>query len=100
MPPRCDHYYTLHQKHGMLRCHQCDSQRRIPSQCPQCGSTNLMPVGLGTEQLEQGIGELFPNTPITRIDKDTTSRKGSIRATTRRHLSRWITYSNWHTDVG
>ena len=76
--PRCDHYYTLHQKHGMLRCHQCDSQRRIPSQCPQCGSTNLMPVGLGTEQLEQGIGELFPNTPITRIDKDTTSRKGAL----------------------
>ncbi|MBJ2118850.1 MULTISPECIES: primosomal protein N' [Proteus] len=76
--PRCDHYYTIHQKHGMLRCHQCDSQRRIPAQCPQCGSTNLIPVGLGTEQLEQGIGELFPDTPITRIDKDTTSRKGAL----------------------
>ncbi len=25
--PRCDHFYTLHQNHRMLRCHQCDSQR-------------------------------------------------------------------------
>ncbi|MBE8597193.1 primosomal protein N' [Xenorhabdus sp. BG5] len=75
---RCDHYYTLHQNHHHLRCHHCDSQRPIPRQCPQCGTTNLIPVGLGTEQLEDGITKLFPNTPITRIDRDTTSRKGAL----------------------
>ncbi|CDL84137.1 primosomal protein N' [Xenorhabdus szentirmaii] len=75
---RCDHYYTLHQNYRHLRCHHCDSQRPIPHQCPQCGSTNLIPVGLGTEQLEDGITKLFPDVPVTRIDRDTTSRKGAL----------------------
>lgn len=75
---RCDRYYTLHQHHRQLRCHHCDSQRPIPNQCPQCGSTHLVPVGLGTEQLEQNLGEHFPGVPLSRIDRDTTSRKGAL----------------------
>lgn len=75
---RCDHYYTLHQQHHQLRCHHCDSQRPVPHQCPQCGSTHLVPVGLGTEQLEQNLSTLFPNVPLSRIDRDTTSRKGAL----------------------
>ncbi len=75
---RCDHYYTLHQNQRQLRCHHCDSQRAVPHQCPQCGSTQLVSVGVGTEQLENELAPLFPNTPITRIDRDTTSRKGSL----------------------
>ncbi|MFY3758383.1 replication restart helicase PriA, partial [Escherichia coli] len=47
---RCDRYYTLHQNHRQLRCHHCDSQRPVPHQCPQCGSTHLVSVGVGTEQ--------------------------------------------------
>ena len=76
--PRCDSYYTLHQAQHHLRCHHCDSQRPIPRQCPSCGSTHLVPVGLGTEQLEQALGPLFPAIPISRIDRDTTSRKGAL----------------------
>jgi primosomal protein N' (replication factor Y) len=75
---RCDHYYTLHQGQRHLRCHHCDSQRAIPQQCPQCGSTHLVPVGMGTEQLEHSLEPLFPNVPISRIDRDTTSRKGAL----------------------
>lgn len=75
---RCDSYYTLHQGQHLLRCHHCDSQRPIPQQCPGCGSTHLIPVGLGTEQLEQSLAPLFPETPISRIDRDTTSRKGAL----------------------
>ncbi|WP_213992508.1 primosomal protein N' [Sodalis sp. dw_96] len=76
--PRCDHFYTLHQQQRQMRCHHCDSQRPIPDQCPQCGSTQLIPVGLGTEQLEETLTALFPSTPITRIDRDTTARKGAL----------------------
>jgi primosomal protein N' (replication factor Y) len=36
-----------------------------------------MPVGLGTEQLEQAP-PLFPGVPLSRIDRDTTSRKGAL----------------------
>ncbi len=76
--PRCDHYYTLHQAQQHLRCHHCDSQHPVPRQCPSCGSTHLVPVGLGTEQLEQTLAPLFPGVPISRIDRDTTSRKGAL----------------------
>ncbi|ELY4664831.1 primosomal protein N' [Cronobacter muytjensii] len=76
--PRCDHYYTLHQAQHQLRCHHCDSQRPVPRQCPGCGSTHLVPVGLGTEQLEQSLAPLFPGVPLSRIDRDTTSRKGAL----------------------
>ncbi|CRY19944.1 primosomal protein N' [Yersinia enterocolitica] len=75
---RCDHYYTLHQNYRQLRCHHCDSQRPVPQQCPKCGSTHLVSVGVGTEQLENELAPLFPDTPIPRIDRDTTSRKGSL----------------------
>lgn len=37
-----------------------------------------MPVGLGTEQLEQALAPFFPDVPISRIDRDTTSRKGAL----------------------
>lgn len=76
--PRCDHYYTLHQAQHHLRCHHCDSQRPVPRQCPSCGSTHMLPVGLGTEQLEQVLAPFFPGVPISRIDRDTTSRKGAL----------------------
>ncbi|OIV47366.1 primosomal protein N', partial [Sodalis sp. TME1] len=75
---RCDHYYTLHQHQRQLRCHHCDSQRPLPHQCPQCGSTQLVAVGLGTEQLEAALTPLFPEVPVTRIDRDTTARKGAL----------------------
>ena len=76
--PRCDSYYTLHQAQHHLRCHHCDSQRPIPRQCPSCGSTHMVPVGLGTEQLEQALAPMFPGVPLSRIDRDTTSRKGAL----------------------
>ncbi len=75
---RCEHYYTFHQQQRQLRCHHCDSQRPLPYQCPQCGSTHLMPVGMGTEQLEEQLKTLFPAIPVTRVDRDTTSRKGTL----------------------
>lgn len=39
---------------------------------------HTVPVGLGTEQLEQTLAPLFPGVPISRIDRDTTSRKGAL----------------------
>ncbi len=72
---RCDHYYTLHYYQRKLCCHYCNAQLPIPIQCLHCGSTHLLPVGLGTERLENAIKKLFPNIPVIRIDKDTTRNK-------------------------
>ncbi len=75
---RCDARMTLHQNPAHLHCHHCDSQRPIPRCCDQCGSTALKPVGAGTERTEQTLNKLFPDTPILRVDRDSTSRKGSM----------------------
>ncbi|MCD9479771.1 primosomal protein N' [Photobacterium phosphoreum] len=75
---RCDAYYTLHQQSGELRCHHCATQRPIMHQCLQCGSTQLSPVGVGTEQLEAQLAELFPEFKTVRIDRDSTRRKGAL----------------------
>ncbi|WBA08826.1 primosomal protein N' [Salinivibrio kushneri] len=75
---RCDAYYTLHQQHQELRCHHCGHQKRVPPQCGDCGSTQLISVGVGTEQLESQLGELFPEYNAVRIDRDNTRRKGSL----------------------
>jgi primosomal protein N' (replication factor Y) len=76
--PRCDARQTLHARSGLLWCHHCGAQQRVPKTCPSCGSTELNPLGAGTERLEQVLGERFPEVPVVRIDRDATSRKGSL----------------------
>lgn len=74
----CEKPYTYHQKQRVLRCHHCGSQKVIPRQCGHCGSTHLITTGIGTEQLEQVLAARFPSFNISRIDRDSTARKGSL----------------------
>ncbi len=76
----CEKPMTYHQKQRVLRCHHCGNQKPIPMQCEECGSTYLIPTGMGTEQLEENLQKLFPDTPITRIDRDSTARKGQLES--------------------
>jgi primosomal protein N' (replication factor Y) len=76
--PRCDARMTHHQQQHLLWCHHCGHQQRIPTQCPTCGSPDLRPVGQGTERVEEGLKQFFPTTPLARIDRDSTSRKGHL----------------------
>ncbi|WP_023604159.1 primosomal protein N' [Aliivibrio logei] len=75
---RCDAYYTFHQHSNEIRCHHCGSQQPIMHQCQGCGSTQLISVGVGTEQLETQLMTLFPEYKTVRIDRDSTRRKGSL----------------------
>ncbi len=77
---RCDAYYTFHQYSNEIRCHHCGSQRPVIHQCQGCGSTQLVTVGVGTEQLEKQLEELFPEYKTIRIDRDSTRRKGSLES--------------------
>ncbi|USD32735.1 MULTISPECIES: primosomal protein N' [Vibrio] len=77
---RCDAYYTYHQYSNEIRCHHCGSQQPTIHQCKGCGSSNLVTVGVGTEQLEAQLGELFPEYKTIRIDRDSTRRKGSLES--------------------
>lgn len=78
--PRCDARMTHHRQSRLLWCHHCGHQRREPDHCPSCGSPDLRPIGQGTERVEESLQRLFPDTPLARIDRDSTSRKGSLEA--------------------
>ena len=76
----CEKPYTYHKHQRVLRCHHCASQKPIPMQCGNCGSTHLITTGLGTEQLEETLQKRFPQYGITRIDRDSTARKGKLES--------------------
>ncbi|OOF57466.1 primosomal protein N' [Rodentibacter genomosp. 2] len=78
--PHCEKPYTYHQHQRVLRCHHCGSQKAIPRQCDDCGSTHLVTTGLGTEQLEETLKAQFPSYSVARIDRDSTARKGSLES--------------------
>lgn len=75
---RCDAYLTLHQGRARMQCHHCGAEAAIPAACPDCGHPSLERMGRGTERLEEALAEIFPDTPIARVDRDTTRRKGSL----------------------
>lgn len=75
---RCDAHLTLHQASGWLRCHHCGREQRPERSCPDCGSVDLRPIGLGTERVEEALRRHFPQQRISRIDRDTTRRKGAM----------------------
>jgi primosomal protein N' (replication factor Y) len=79
--PRCDARMTLHLTSNLLWCHHCGHQQRTPKSCPGCSSPDLRPLGQGTERLESSLRNLFPEVSLARIDRDSTSRKGSLEKT-------------------
>lgn len=75
---RCQANMTLHQFDHLLQCHHCAAQRSIPRQCGQCGSTQLVSQGIGTEQVQETLAKQLPGYGILRIDRDSTRRKGQL----------------------
>jgi primosomal protein N' (replication factor Y) len=74
----CDISLTLHQLANAYRCHYCGFSRSVTSSCDYCGSAKIKNLGLGTEKLQDMVTELFPKVRVARMDRDTTTRKGSI----------------------
>jgi len=73
--PNCSVTLTHHLKDHSLRCHYCDYRISAPGSCPQCQGDRLKGMGIGTERLEQEIRDLFPGARVSRMDRDTTSRR-------------------------
>ncbi|MBL4762340.1 MAG: primosomal protein N', partial [Gammaproteobacteria bacterium] len=76
---RCDSRLTYHQTSKKLHCHHCNHVEATPTQCGQCKSDQIYPLGQGTQRLEETLKKLFPQTPLIRIDRDSTRRKGSMQ---------------------
>lgn len=84
--PNCDISLTYHKKREILSCHYCGYIRHVPSPCPDCGNLHSIPLGDGTERIEEQINEMFRSElssdtfapKVLRLDKDSTRREGKM----------------------
>lgn len=76
----CDAKLTYHQEPLQLLCHHCNYQALLPNACPSCQGLELLPLGVGTERLEETLAEIFPDIPLIRLDRDTLRRPTDLAA--------------------
>ena len=62
---------------GVVRCHHCLSEQRLPGACPVC-SKRVTTFGAGTQRAEEELARLFPGYALAdqmrRVDSDTMRR--------------------------
>jgi primosomal protein N' (replication factor Y) len=76
--PHCSAWRVFHKGDRTLRCHHCGFTERVPRACPDCGNTDIHPIGRGTEKLEEQLAEALPGARVGRIDADVTRLKGAL----------------------
>lgn len=76
--PHCDARLTYHKIKNILHCHHCEQQMQVPTQCASCGSTDLVPLGVGTQRIEAALTQYFPQFKTVRIDRDSTRGKNKL----------------------
>ena len=74
---RCDISMTYHKDIGGVKCHYCGHKEKMPQACPECGENALETGGMGTQRVVDEIKNVYPQSRILRMDRDTTSRKGA-----------------------
>ena len=82
--PYCSVTLTVHLRQKIISCHHCDYRRPTTNLCPECKNESLTAVGVGTEQIEAALHELVPAARIARMDRDSTTQRGSQEALIRR----------------
>ncbi len=78
--PNCAVTLKFRASQHKLTCHHCDYQEPAPNVCPKCGGHRIKRFGIGTERVEEEAKRLFAQARVIRMDRDTTSRKGSHAA--------------------
>lgn len=58
--PQCQVPYRYFAQRNNLVCPLCGHVAPVPHQCPQCGSTNILPEGTGIERLLEQVQQYFP----------------------------------------
>ena len=78
--PHCNVTLTYHQRGDKLVCHYCGHTEGVPARCPSCKVTDVVPMGFGTEQIEQEIAALFPEARVARLDRDSVTSERAFNA--------------------
>ncbi len=79
--PHCDARVIVHDNPKRLLCHHCGHRSPWLRICTACKQSELTLIGLGTEQLEETIGALFPDKKISRVDRDNVKTFSALKAT-------------------
>ncbi|MDD4203229.1 MAG: primosomal protein N' [Candidatus Omnitrophica bacterium] len=74
---KCDAVMIYHFAKKKLICHYCGKEVFPPRECPACKSGYVKYFGVGTERVEAELSRLLPGAKIARMDKDSTTKKGS-----------------------
>lgn len=75
----CDVSLIYHKQQNVLRCHYCGYTTTVPTECPNCHSTNIKMHGFGTEKIEEDLQLVMPDAKVARLDLDTTRSKNDYQ---------------------
>ena len=75
----CESFMTYHKNQKLLKCHHCGNKQSVSVNPGKCENCSLVPVGFGTQRIEDKIKELFPNARVGRIDSDAISSLKKLR---------------------
>lgn len=72
---RCGISLTYHKSNNSLVCHYCGKKVSVYKECPECKSKYLKFKGVGTEQVEETLSNLFKDKVIKRLDLDVSLKR-------------------------
>lgn len=73
----CDISLNYHKHGNSLHCHFCGYQKKISNIPKCCEHPELVSGNYGIQRVEEYLYQNIPDVRITRMDSDTTSRKGA-----------------------
>ena len=73
----CDISLNYHKHDNSLHCHFCGYQKKISNVPKCCEHPELVSGNYGIQRVEEYLYQNIPDVRITRMDSDTTSRKGA-----------------------
>ncbi|KND49019.1 MAG: primosomal protein N' (replication factor Y) (superfamily II helicase) [Parcubacteria bacterium C7867-005] len=68
-------------------CHACGAKRPSETRCDKCNSWDLTPLGIGIDRIKEELERLFPDIPISVLDKDHAKTKSKAEAIAKKFAS-------------
>ena len=66
----CSVALTYYKRTHTVVCHLCGESHDAPHRCFRCSGTRVLPMGFGTERVEEEARTIFPDAHIVRMDRD------------------------------
>ena len=89
--PNCDISLTLHGEQYLV-CHYCNYSSTTHREAEKLGEDELLPLGLGTEQIQTDLERLFPAARLARADRDEVTTREDLEELISRVESRQVDF--------